>query len=48
VRLSKYLRELTLSINSSASEDEGLRVLTLSIDSSASEDEGEYSERLII
>jgi hypothetical protein len=47
-RLPKYLRELTLSIDSSASKDEGLRALTPSIDSSASKDEGEHLERLII
>jgi hypothetical protein len=47
-RLPKRLRELTLSIDNSASEDKGLRVLTLSINSSVSKDEGEYLERLII
>ena len=46
-RLPKRLKELILSINSSASKDKGLRVLTLSINSSASKDEGEYLERLI-
>jgi len=47
-RLFKRLRELILSIDSSASEDKGLRVLILSINSSAFKDEGEYLKRLII
>jgi hypothetical protein len=48
VCLLKYLRELTLNINSSVSKDEGLRVFTLSINSSVFKDKGEHSEHLII